>query len=54
MKEFTLTQKHMLTTAMGIRGEYRHDWSNQSYFVRKDGSTVTNQNTISADWFVTF
>lgn len=54
IKEFTLTQKHMLTTAMGVRAEYRHDWSNEAYFFRKDGSTVRNQNTVSADWFVTF
>jgi len=54
VKEFTLTHKHMLTSSMGTRLEYRHDWSNQAYFVRKDGSNVRNQNTISADWFVTF
>jgi len=54
IKEFTLTQKHMFTTALGTRLEYRHDWSNQAYFLRKDGSAVRNQNTISMDWFVTF
>jgi hypothetical protein len=54
VKEFTLTQKHMLTPAMGVRAEYRHDWSNQAYFVRSDGTAVRNQNTFSADWFVTF
>ena len=54
VKEFTVTQKHMLTPAMGVRAEYRHDWSNQAYFVRSDGSAVRNQNTVSADWFVTF
>jgi len=54
VKEVTFTQKHMLTTAMGVRGEFRHDWSNEPYFVKHDGSAVRNQNTISADWFVTF
>jgi len=54
VKEFTLTQKHMFTPALGMRVEYRHDWSNQAYFLRKDGSSVRNQNTVSADWFVTF
>jgi hypothetical protein len=54
VKEFTLTHKTMLTSSMGTRLEYRHDWSNQAYFVKEDGSGVRNQNTISADWFVTF
>ena len=54
VKEFTVTQKFMVTPSMGMRGEFRHDWSNQAYFVRNDGSAVRNQNTISADWFVTF
>ena len=54
VQEFTLTHKTMLTANMGMRLEYRHDWSNESSFVRSDGSAVRNQNTISADWFVTF
>jgi hypothetical protein len=54
VQEFTLTHKYMMTTAMGMRLEYRHDWSNEPSFVRSDGSAVRNQNTISADWFVTF
>jgi len=54
VKEITVTQKHMLTTAMGVRAEYRHDWSNQAYFTKSDSTAVRNQNTISADWFVTF
>ena len=53
-KEFTLTHKTMLTSNLGTRLEYRHDWSNEAYFTRKDGSAVTNQNTIAMDWFVTF
>jgi hypothetical protein len=53
-KEITLTQKHMFTPSMGARAEFRHDWSNQATFLRDDGSAVRNQNTISADWFVTF
>ncbi len=54
VQEFTLTHKTMLTSNMGTRLEYRHDWSNEPSFVRNDGSNVRNQNTISADWFVTF
>jgi len=54
VQEFTLTHKTMLTSNMGTRLEYRHDWSNEPTFVRSDGSAVRNQNTISADWFVTF
>ena len=54
VKEFTLTHKTMLTANMGTRLEFRHDWSNEPSFVRSDGSAVRNQNTISADWFVTF
>jgi len=54
VKEFTLTHKTMLTSALGTRIEYRHDWSNAAYFERNDGSGVRNQNTISGDVFVTF
>jgi hypothetical protein len=54
IKEFTLTHKTMLTANMGTRLEYRHDWSNEAYFLRSTGGDVRNQNTISADWFVTF
>jgi len=54
VQEFTLTHKTMLTANMGTRLEYRHDWSNETPFLRSDGSSVRNQNTISADWFVTF
>jgi hypothetical protein len=59
VQEFTLTHKTMLTSNMGTRLEYRHDWSNEPAFVNNLGSAapggaVRNQNTISADWFVTF
>jgi len=54
VKEFTLTHKTMLTASMGTRLEFRHDWSNEASFARSNGSAVRNQNTISADWFVTF
>jgi len=54
VQEFTLTHKTMLTANLGTRLEYRHDWSNEASFVRSDGTNVRNQNTISADWFVTF
>lgn len=54
VKEITFTQKHMFTSSFGTRVEFRHDWSNQAYFQKHDGSNVRNQNTISSDWFVTF
>lgn len=54
VKEVTLTQKHMFTSNLGARAEFRHDWSNQPYFTKTDGSSVRNQNTISTDLFVTF
>ena len=54
VQEFTLTHKTMLTSNLGTRLEYRHDWSNETPFIRSDGSSVRNQNTISMDWFVTF
>jgi len=54
VKDITLTHKHMLTPSMGVRAEYRHDWSTEAYYIRDDGSNVRTQNTVSADWFVTF
>jgi hypothetical protein len=54
VKEFTLTHKTQLTSNMFTRLEFRHDWSNQAFFEKSDGSAVRNQNTISADWYVTF
>ncbi len=54
VKEVTVTHKTMLTSALGTRLEFRHDWSNQPYFTRDDGTAVRNQNTISMDWFVLF
>jgi len=54
VQEFTLTHKTMLTASMGTRLEFRHDWSNEASFARSNGSAVRNQNTISADLFVTF
>jgi len=54
VQEFTLTHKTMLAANMGTRLEFRHDWSNEPAFVRSEGTAVRNQNTISADWFVTF
>ena len=54
VQEFTLTHKTMLTSNLGTRLEFRHDWSNETPFTRDDGSSVRNQNTISMDWFVTF
>ena len=53
IKEFTLTHKTMLTSALGNRVEFRHDWSNQPYF-QNSATFVRNQNTISTDFFVTF
>jgi hypothetical protein len=53
VKEFTLTHKTMLTSNFGNRIEYRHDWSNEPYFLNS-ATAVKNQNTISTDFFVTF
>lgn len=58
VKEITVTQKYMLTSNMGVRGEYRHDWSNEPYYAKSAENAAVRlsrvQNTISADWFVTF
>jgi len=54
VKEFTLTHKTQLAANLFTRLEYRHDWSNQAYFERHDGTAVRNQNTLSADVYVTF
>jgi len=54
VKEFTLTHKTQLASNLFTRVEYRHDWSNQAYFERHDGSAVRNQNTLSADVYITF
>ncbi len=54
VKEFTITHKMMLTSSMGTRLEFRHDWSNNTKFERHEGTLVRNQNTVSMDWFVTF
>ena len=55
MKEITWTHKFQLTKGLATRLEYRHDWSNQGVFAMHDpGRMGTNQNTISADWVVTF
>ena len=55
MKEVTVTHKFQLAKNMFTRLEYRHDWSNQGVFtLHGPGQTGTNQNTISADYYVTF
>jgi hypothetical protein len=55
MKEITVTHKIQLAKNMFTRLEYRHDWSNQGVFtLHNPGQTGTNQNTISADYYVTF
>jgi hypothetical protein len=56
VKEFTYTHKHMMTGSLGMRIEYRHDWTNGSngYFESHAGTAVSNQNTISSDIFLTF
>jgi len=53
-KNFALVNKFVTSKNTFIRAEYRHDWSNAPAFTRDDGSAVRNQNTISADWVVTF
>ncbi len=55
LKEITWTHKFQVTKNVATRLEYRHDWSNVGFFEgHAPGSTGTNQNTISADWVVTF
>jgi hypothetical protein len=55
MKEVTWTHKFQLAKGMFTRLEYRHDWSNQGVFNgHMSGSTGKDQNTISADYYVTF
>ena len=55
MKEVTATHKFQLAKNMFTRLEYRHDWSNQGVFsLHNPGQTGSNQNTISADYYVTF
>jgi hypothetical protein len=52
-KEITWTNKFQLTKNTFTRLEFRHDWSNEDVFVKRAG-TKDSQNTISADWVVTF
>ena len=54
VNEITWTHKFQITKNVATRVEYRHDWSNRPFFTKHDGSLVRNQNTISADWVVTF
>lgn len=55
MKEITWTHKFQVAKNMFTRLEYRHDWSNVGFFLgHAPGSTGTNQNTISADYVLTF
>jgi hypothetical protein len=49
-KNFTLVNKMITSKATFVRLQYRHDWSNEASYTRGDGSAVTTQNTISADW----
>ncbi len=53
-KSCALVNKFVINKNTAIRLEYRHDFSNAAVYARNDGSLVRNQNTISADWVVTF
>ena len=53
-KEFAVVNKMNINKNTAIRLEFRHDWSNAAAYTRNDGSGVKDQNTISADWVVTF
>ena len=53
-KTLTLVNKYVINKNTFMRLEYRHDWSTEAAFTRSDGSFVRNQNTLSADWVVTF
>ncbi len=54
VNNFTLTNKFQVAKNMFLRAEYRHDWSNMPAFQNKVGNAVRVQNTIGADWVVTF
>jgi hypothetical protein len=54
VKNFTVSNKMMLTKATGLRAEWRHDFSNVGVFTKRDGATGRVQNTLSADWYVLF
>lgn len=54
VKDFTLVNKFITSSATFVRLEFRHDWSNQPTFTRNDGTNVRNQNTVSLDYVVTF
>ena len=53
-KSLTLVNKFVVNKNTALRLEYRHDWSTVAAYTRSDGTGVRNQNTISADWVVTF
>jgi hypothetical protein len=53
-KSLTLVNKFVVNKNTALRLEYRHDWSTVAAYTRNDGTGVRNQNTISADWVVTF
>jgi hypothetical protein len=53
-KDIAVVNKFIVNKNTAVRLEYRHDFSNAAAFTRNDGSLVKNQNTISADWVVTF
>jgi hypothetical protein len=53
-KDIALVNKFVVNKNTALRLEYRHDFSNAAVYARNNGSLVRNQNTISADWVVTF
>jgi hypothetical protein len=53
-KSFTLLNKFVTSKATFVRLQYRYDWSNEAAYTRDDGTFVSTQKTISADWVVTF
>jgi hypothetical protein len=53
-KSFTLLNKFITSKATFARLQYRYDWSSEASYTRDDGSAVTTQKVISADWVVTF
>ena len=46
LQEVTVGVEHKVADGFLARGEFRRDWSNESFFPAHDGQTRTGQNTI--------
>ncbi len=54
MWEVTLTGAYKITDNLVARGEYRHDASDEDFFVDGDGSGTDSQDQVMAELYVTF